>query len=118
MKLGISLVLGLVSLVSYGQTPVGMSSSAAFAPTPPNPVTTDSWVQKAKLTASDSTGLDGFGFSVYASGNIIMVGAPDAVISQEQGAIYVFVKSASGICLRNDQGRRFETLNCHFTGGK
>jgi hypothetical protein len=77
MKLGISLVLGLVSLVSYGQTPVGMSSSAAFAPTPPNPVTTDSWVQKAKLTASDSTGLDGFGFSVYASGNIIMVGAPE-----------------------------------------
>jgi hypothetical protein len=89
MKLGISLVLGLVSIISYGQT---RWPPPAFVP---NPVTTDSWMQKAMLTASDSTGLDGFGFSVSASGNTIMVGAPDAVLSQEQGAIYVFVKSAS-----------------------
>jgi hypothetical protein len=121
MKLGISLVLGLVSLVSYGQTSVGMSPSAgfpvdrssgskdAYKPSPDDlpmflnddagaryPVVIDSWVQKAKLRASDSTGLDGFGFSLSVSGNTIMVGAPDAVLSQEQGAIYVFVKSASG----------------------
>jgi hypothetical protein len=124
MKLSISLVLGLVSLASYGQTPVSMSPSAAssfqadrpsaskdaYQPLaadfpmllkvddagPRYPVVNDSWMQKAKLTASDSTGIDGFGFSVSVSGNIIMVGAPDAELSQGQGAVYVFVKSASG----------------------
>jgi hypothetical protein len=60
------------------------------------PVVIDPWMQRAKLTASDSTGLDGFGFSVSVSGNTIMVGAPDAVLSQGQGAVYAFVKPASG----------------------
>jgi hypothetical protein len=50
--------------------------------------------QLAELTASDSGGPnDGLGWSVAMSGNTIVVGAPYA---HGTGAVYVFVKPASG----------------------
>lgn len=53
--------------------------------------------QKAKLTNSDSTEGDGFGFSVSLSGDTVAVGAPYAPDNNENsGAAYVFVRPASG----------------------
>jgi hypothetical protein len=50
------------------------------------------WVEAAKLTASDSTDEARFGQSVAARGNLIVVGARDAntPIANGAGAIYVF----------------------------
>src|SRR5208282_1332497 len=51
--------------------------------------------QKAKLTNSDSTEGDGFGFSVALSGDTVAVGAPYAPDNNENsGAAYVFVRPA------------------------
>jgi len=115
MRPAIPLVLVLVSLVSYGQTPVSLSASAAAAfqadrsaaskdahqPPAANLASLSSdaqsstsaalWVQLAKLTASDSFGLNAMGTSVSVSGNIIAVGAPELV-----NAVYLFVKSGAG----------------------
>lgn len=51
-----------------------------------------SWVQQAKLTASDGGGSDLFGQSVSIAGNYAIIGAPLAPISvnQAQGAAYIF----------------------------
>jgi FG-GAP repeat len=58
------------------------------------PLVIDPWVQLAKLTASDGAPSDLFGGSVAISGNTVVVGAEQA--NQDQGAVYVFVKPASG----------------------
>jgi len=55
MKLILSLVLGLVTLVSYGQTLANEIGARDLA-------VPSSWRQLAKLTASDAHGIDGFGF--------------------------------------------------------
>ena len=53
--------------------------------------------QRAKLSNSDSTQADGFGFSVSLSGDTAAVGAPYTADSNGTlGAAYVFVKPASG----------------------
>jgi len=63
--------------------------------------------QTAKLTASDGVSNDQFGSSVAISGNVVVVGAPYAAISNancsstgsvcfNQGAAYVYVEAASG----------------------
>lgn len=56
-----------------------------------------SWVQQAKLTASDGAAGDRFGTSVAISGDKIVIGAPDADIGghTDQGAAYVFSRSGS-----------------------
>lgn len=58
--------------------------------TPEDP-TDDSWVQEAKLTASDGIAYDYFGFSVAMDGDRVVVGAPwsgiEAIFS---GSAYVF----------------------------
>ncbi len=48
------------------------------------------WTQVAKLTPSDGTTGGQFGFAVALSGNTVAVGAP------RDGAVYVFVKPATG----------------------
>jgi hypothetical protein len=51
--------------------------------------------QLAELTESDNDGYpDGFGYSIAMSGDTIVVGAPEAHFNY--GAVYVFVKAASG----------------------
>jgi hypothetical protein len=54
--------------------------------------------QDAKLTSSDGSNFDHFGYSVAISGDTIVVGAPSHTIGTNpgQGAAYVFVKSALG----------------------
>ncbi len=52
--------------------------------------------QTAKLTASNGAKDDWFGASVSISGNAIAIGAPYAENDSYDGAVYVFVKPASG----------------------
>jgi nucleoside-specific outer membrane channel protein Tsx len=55
------------------------------------------WSQKAELVAADGAANDYFGSSVAVSGNTVVVGAPNhAVVYQQQGAAYVFVKDKDG----------------------
>jgi hypothetical protein len=61
--------------------------------------TTPFGTQTAKLTASDGTKTDSFGYSVgiNESGTTVVVGAPDATVKYEyQGAAYVFVEPTGG----------------------
>ena len=53
----------------------------------------ETWVQKAKLTASDAAKSDRFGHSVAISGNTIVVGAPlhDTAAGKDAGTAYIFV---------------------------
>jgi len=61
------------------------------------PVHVDPFVQQAELTAEDGAEDDGFGFSVAASGNTIVVGSPlHDGSSEHQGAVYVFTMPAGG----------------------
>ena len=52
------------------------------------------WIQKAKLTASDGSSYDYFGYSVGISGDYIIVGADQD--DNGKGSVYVFEKKASG----------------------
>ena len=54
--------------------------------------------QTAKLTASHPGGSDEFGWSVAASGNTVVVGAPNHEVASKpsQGAAYVFVMPTAG----------------------
>lgn len=54
---------------------------------------------RARLSASDGNGYDNLGFAIASSsdGSIVAVGAPDHMVHGiATGAVYVFVKSASG----------------------
>jgi hypothetical protein len=59
------------------------------------PVTIDPWIQRAALTASDGQSGDALGSSIAISGDTVAVGSPLSG-SATQGAVYVFVKPASG----------------------
>jgi FG-GAP repeat protein len=55
-----------------------------------------SWVQQAKLTASDGGANDNFGISVALSGNTAVIGAIfDDDVASDAGAAYVFVRSGT-----------------------
>ena len=56
-----------------------------------------SWIQQAKLTATDGAANDLFGNSVAISGDYALVGAPydDIGANTQQGSAYVFVRSGS-----------------------
>jgi len=62
------------------------------------PVRIDPLVQQAKLTAADGDRLGDLGFSVAASGPMVVVGAPGATVNggSSQGAAYVFAESDGG----------------------
>ena len=56
---------------------------------------TDSWLEKAKLTASDPGALDDFGRSVSISGNLAIIGSHgDDEIAPSAGAAYTYDLSA------------------------
>ena len=52
------------------------------------------WSQDAKLTASDGTAGDDFGYSVAISGTTVVIGAP--LSGNATGSAYVFVRTDSG----------------------
>lgn len=62
------------------------------------PVRVDPFVQQAQLAASDGAAGDDLGFSVAASGNTIVAGAPFHRVGANpaQGAVYVFVERGDG----------------------
>ena len=60
------------------------------------PLTIDPFLQLAKLRASDGGAGDFLGWSVAISGDTVVVGAPMLETVQGEGAVYVFVKPASG----------------------
>jgi hypothetical protein len=56
-----------------------------------------SGTERAKLTASDGGPGDQLGYSVAASGNLVVAGANQEAVSENfQGAVYVFQKPGSG----------------------
>jgi len=56
-----------------------------------------SWIEEAKLTASDAAAGDGFGVSDSISGDVIVIGAwHDADAGPESGSAYVFVEPEDG----------------------
>ena len=72
-----------------------------------------------KLTANDvQTGDTFFGFSVDVSGNTAVVGCPNCKVSGnvEQGAVYVFVKSASGWAFQQKLTANDGAAEDHFGG--
>lgn len=56
------------------------------------------WVEEAKLTASDATGYEALGSFVAVDGDTIVVGAPyaDGAGRSRAGAVYVFVRQGDG----------------------
>ncbi|MGD8779904.1 MAG: T9SS type A sorting domain-containing protein [Ignavibacteria bacterium] len=59
--------------------------------------TNETWIQAAKLTASDKANNDQLGYSVSISGNYIIAGAHgENTLGNSSGAAYFFEKPASG----------------------
>jgi len=52
------------------------------------------WTQEAKLTASDASANDSFGFSVSISGDTAIVGSLD---DNSKGSAYIFAKDQGGV---------------------
>ncbi len=87
----------LAAVGARGDDDAGRESGSAYVferddnGTPDNP-TDDTWVEQAKLTASDGAAGDRFGHSVSISGDYVVVGANlgDAEGVPDSGAVYVF----------------------------
>ena len=54
-----------------------------------------SWLQQAKLLASNAVAGDLFGYSVAIDGDTVVVGAPFVGGGSEDGAVYVFVRTGT-----------------------
>jgi len=73
----------------------GASSGAAYVYRIPSPGST--WIERARLLASDERAGHNFGYSVAISGDTIVVGAPDDEDDGSAGgAVYVFVEPPGG----------------------
>ncbi len=71
------------------------NQGAAYVFTRLNP--TAEWQLVERLTANDGSSDDNFGFAVAASGNRVVIGAPNKAVGMNysQGAIYVFTLTGS-----------------------
>jgi len=89
---GDTVVVGAPHAAIGGQTRQG----AAYVFVKPAGVWATTSIYAAKLTASDGTLNDNFGWSVAISGDTVVVGSSNALIGghTNQGAAYVFVKPA------------------------
>ncbi len=76
---------------AYGDDRQGFATGSAYVFTRTN----DVWTQQAKLTASDGTGGDVFGFTVSLSGDTAIVGAFGGDSASKPGSAYVFVRSGT-----------------------
>jgi predicted amidohydrolase len=77
---------------SPGDSDAGTFSGAAYVFVRSGGV----WNLQQKLTASDASALDEFGWSVAVSGDTVVVGSPnDDHAGNDSGAAYVFVRSGS-----------------------
>jgi len=74
----------------------GASSGSAYIFVKPGANWSNMTNHTAKLTASDATGGDQFGYSVGISGDVAIVGSPyDDDAGSSSGSAYIFVKSGS-----------------------
>jgi hypothetical protein len=79
---------------AYEDDDDGWSSGSAYVFV--RDVTTGTWTEQAKLTASDAAGGDKFGYSVSVSGDTVLIGAYwDDDAGFQSGSAYVFVRSGS-----------------------
>ena len=93
---GISVAIsGDTAVVGSYQSEVGsnVDQGAAYVFVKPASGWGGALTETAKLTASDGTSSDWFGYSVSIAGDTIAVGAPNAA---NGGAVYVFSRPASG----------------------
>jgi len=75
----------------FGDTIGGVDSGSAYVYVRSGGV----WIQEAKLTASDGSANDEFGWSVSVSGDTAIVGAriDDTIAGGDSGSAYVYVRS-------------------------
>ena len=87
-------VSGETALIgANGDDEVGQRSGAAYVFVQSEGI----WSQQAKLTASDATALDRFGYSVAVSGNTAIIGADeDCDAGDKSGSAYVFTRDGTG----------------------
>jgi hypothetical protein len=82
-----------VVIGAYGEDALGFNAGAVYI----YRFDGESWVEEAKLLASDGQAGDEFGFAVDISGDAVLVGAPSADNPQNlSGAAYVFRYTGSG----------------------
>jgi len=82
----------MIVIGAYGDDDDGNSSGSAYVFTRSG----TTWTEETKLTASDATAGDLFGFSVSFDGDTIVVGAPaDDRRGIESGSAYVFTHSGT-----------------------
>ena len=84
---------GDTALIGAPQDNIGVNSSQGSAYVFVRSRSTSTWIQQAKLTASDGAADDEFGASVALDGNTALVGA--YVDETYQGSAYVFVRSGT-----------------------
>lgn len=83
---------------AHGATIAGSGDQGAAYVFSRNQGGADAWGQVAKLTAADGAALDWFSWSVSASGDTVVAGAPYAAAGGHtaQGAAYVFSRNQGG----------------------
>ncbi|PNX48549.1 MAG: hypothetical protein BV457_03480 [Thermoplasmata archaeon M9B1D] len=75
---------------AYGDDDNGYASGSAYVFTRSG----NTWLEQAKLTASDGASYDVFGYSVSLSGDAALIGAPyQTDVEPYLGAVYVFAKN-------------------------
>ena len=73
------------------------------------------WMEMAKLTASDGAAGDEFGFSVAMKGDYAVVGAPEKDdIGSHSGAVYVFQRNGNTWAETGKLSGSFVTQDSHF----
>jgi len=80
-------VSGSAALVGAPGKTGGLGAVYAFLQTGTN------WTQQAKLIASGATSADGFGSAISVNGETALIASP--LKASQQGAVYVFVRSAT-----------------------
>ncbi|MFQ5653296.1 MAG: FG-GAP repeat protein, partial [Planctomycetota bacterium] len=85
---GISVAINgdLVVIGASGNDEVGLDAGAAYL----FRLNGASWVEEAKLTASDGGAGDEFGASVAADGDTVLIGAPQTAVLAATGTAYIF----------------------------
>ncbi|REJ76430.1 MAG: hypothetical protein DWQ47_12560 [Acidobacteria bacterium] len=87
---------------AWGDDDAGGSSGSAYVFTRNSDgmggVAADAWGEVQKLTASDASAGDAFGYAVSISGDTIAVGAPgDSDAGASSGSVYLFSRNSDGM---------------------
>ena len=93
-----ALLLSPSGLAGADAAPLATAPAGVRLPGAPAPIPTALAIEQARLSASDGAASDQLGWSVALYGDTALVGAPcdDAGANDDQGSVYVFVRSAGG----------------------